>query len=313
MTTPHDAEREALIARLRALCNSFAGNYDIRLLAGEAADALEQARAASQPACEAESDENMELRAILAKVTTALGTGAFCSSMCSLEFLRMIPAEVEKTVARLKAASQPARNEWKEWIIEKLVVSHIYRNEHETDPLKAINDLLSYEVEIALDPQVSSDAQALIDRGKAEAIQPAQEHITHDVAQRKIAACVREIEILCDSFGYDPAQWLADHELPATEPAQEPVPALARIRRVLKQHGLTAVGDAVVEADLLEAAAPPADDEAVRLLLGAMHLIDSLRTKGETTYDYVQSRSGSMVYVSAARREIDAYLAKART
>lgn len=28
--------------RLRALCNSFAGNYDIRVLAGEAADEIER-------------------------------------------------------------------------------------------------------------------------------------------------------------------------------------------------------------------------------------------------------------------------------
>lgn len=39
--------------RLRALCNSFAGNYDIRLLAGEAADRI-KADAARLAAVEAE-------------------------------------------------------------------------------------------------------------------------------------------------------------------------------------------------------------------------------------------------------------------
>lgn len=35
--------------RLRALCNSFAGNYDIRVLAGEAADEIERLRSTTQP------------------------------------------------------------------------------------------------------------------------------------------------------------------------------------------------------------------------------------------------------------------------
>jgi hypothetical protein len=51
-------------------------------------------------------------------------------------------------------------------LIDRLVVLHIYRKEHETDTALALKDLIDYEVQIALDPQVSSDAQALIDRGR---------------------------------------------------------------------------------------------------------------------------------------------------
>jgi hypothetical protein len=82
----------------------------------------------------------------------------------------------------LYAAPVPAVDpEWKEAVIDKLIVSCIYRKEHETNPEKAINDLLEWEVTIALDPSVSSKAQALIDMGrptvewKAEAMRLADE------------------------------------------------------------------------------------------------------------------------------------------
>jgi hypothetical protein len=56
---------------------------------------------------------------------------------------------------------------FKQAVIDQLVVAHIYRKEHDTDPRKALNDLLSWHVQLALDPSVSSDAQALIDMGVA--------------------------------------------------------------------------------------------------------------------------------------------------
>lgn len=48
--------------------------------------------------------ECAELRKILSQCTQALGTGAFASSACSLEFLRHIPEEIRKTVEMLRAA-----------------------------------------------------------------------------------------------------------------------------------------------------------------------------------------------------------------
>lgn len=53
-------------------------------------------------------------------------------------------------------------------VIDALVVAHIYRAEHDTDPRKAINDLLVYEAQIAVDPLVSAEAQALIAQGRAQ-------------------------------------------------------------------------------------------------------------------------------------------------
>ena len=59
-------------------------------------------------------------------------------------------------------------NDWQEAVINELVVAHIYQAAHDTDPRKAIQDLITWHVQVALDPLVSSDAQALINRGAAE-------------------------------------------------------------------------------------------------------------------------------------------------
>jgi hypothetical protein len=54
-------------------------------------------------------------------------------------------------------------NPWKAWVIEQLIVWHIYEAAHETDPLKALGDLIDYEIKVALDPSVSSEAVKLRD------------------------------------------------------------------------------------------------------------------------------------------------------
>lgn len=49
-------------------------------------------------------------------------------------------------------------------VLDALIVGHIYRAEHETNPRKALADLLAWETQIALDPAVSSAAADLIRR-----------------------------------------------------------------------------------------------------------------------------------------------------
>lgn len=56
-------------------------------------------------------------------------------------------------------------------VIDALINIHSYTTEHDTDPRKAIADLIEIETNIALDPAVSSDARALINRGRKEAEQ----------------------------------------------------------------------------------------------------------------------------------------------
>lgn len=56
---------------------------------------------------------------------------------------------------------------FKDMVIEQLVVDGIFTQEHETNPRKAVRDLIAYECQMALDPAISSEAQALVERGAA--------------------------------------------------------------------------------------------------------------------------------------------------
>lgn len=55
-----------------------------------------------------------------------------------------------------------AANEWKNIIIDKLVICGIFRKEHETNPRLAVDALLNWEIAVALDPAVSEDARMLL-------------------------------------------------------------------------------------------------------------------------------------------------------
>lgn len=74
-------------------------------------------------------------------------------------------AELEVWVEKLR--------EWERCVIEALVVNHTYSGTHDDNPQKALMDLITWEIKIALDPSVSTDAQALIDRGRQEALEEA--------------------------------------------------------------------------------------------------------------------------------------------
>lgn len=56
-------------------------------------------------------------------------------------------------------------NTWKEAIIDQLVCCHIYNKTHDDNPYKAIMDLIAWHIDVALDPDVSEDAQILIYTG----------------------------------------------------------------------------------------------------------------------------------------------------
>jgi hypothetical protein len=76
-------------------------------------------------------------------------------------------AEAQLDIVDLKA-ELAAANEWKSAVIDELITSWAITAEHETNPRKAVQDAISWEVQVALDPMVSSDAQKLIDSGKAK-------------------------------------------------------------------------------------------------------------------------------------------------
>lgn len=61
--------------------------------------------------------------------------------------------------------------EWREAVLNELIVAHIYNKEHDTNPRKAIHDAITWNCQVALDPAVSSDAQKLIAAAQAELAQ----------------------------------------------------------------------------------------------------------------------------------------------
>ena len=56
---------------------------------------------------------------------------------------------------------------WRETVHDELVTTWTFSAENKDDPRKALQDIINWHVRVALDPAVSSDAQALIERGKA--------------------------------------------------------------------------------------------------------------------------------------------------
>lgn len=59
-------------------------------------------------------------------------------------------------------------NPWKATVIDQLVIAHILTAEHESDPLKAIQDLQAYHAHIAVDPRISGAAAKLVEQARAE-------------------------------------------------------------------------------------------------------------------------------------------------
>lgn len=57
-------------------------------------------------------------------------------------------------------------NPWKAAVIESLITSLAYQHDHDHDPRKAVQDLIDWEVKIALDPTISKEAQALVELGR---------------------------------------------------------------------------------------------------------------------------------------------------
>jgi len=72
-------------------------------------------------------------------------------------------AQALKVRAAILALLAESDGPWKAAVIDGLVVSHCIRAEHETNPRKALDDLISWHVAVALDPSVSSDAVKLLD------------------------------------------------------------------------------------------------------------------------------------------------------
>lgn len=66
--------------------------------------------------------------------------------------------------------ARPLRNEWREAVHDELVTTQTLSAENKDDPRKALQDIINWHVCVALDPKVSSDAQALVDYGRANPV-----------------------------------------------------------------------------------------------------------------------------------------------
>jgi vacuolar-type H+-ATPase subunit I/STV1 len=75
---------------------------------------------------------------------------------------------VEACDARTLERELAAAKEWKDAVINAAVVGWTYSAADEDDPSGCLSKLLAASAQIALDPQVSSDAEALIERGRQE-------------------------------------------------------------------------------------------------------------------------------------------------
>lgn len=94
---------------------------------------------------------------------------------CGNDFERKMEHVAAAVIAharpQIEREAQANEASFKEAVIDALVVNHILEKEHETNPRKAIADLVLWEQKLALDPLVSSDAQRLIDKARTVAVE----------------------------------------------------------------------------------------------------------------------------------------------
>ncbi len=125
-------------------------------------------------------------------------------------------------------AERDALQGWRDAIDEALVVAHLGVA---TEPYDDLNRLLEWHHDVWLDPAVSSDAQALIDRGAAEerqrTAQPAQAEF-HNPWRTSLENCISGDNYLRASEYCDLIEELDElYRLRAAQPPREPVQPLS--------------------------------------------------------------------------------------
>ena len=159
--------------------------------------------------------------------------------------------------------AQPPQNPWRDAIDEALVVAHLGVA---TEPYDDLNRLLEWHHDVWLDPAVSSDAQALIDRGAAEerqrTAQPAQAEF-HNPWRTSLENCISGDNYLRASEYRDLIEELDElYRLRAAQPPREPVQPLSdtvsvcktdanNYCRILTALGMEEEGDPVAEIERL--------------------------------------------------------------
>ena len=99
--------------------------------------------------------------------------------------------------SKRQASKSLAANTWRDAINDELICTHLGTADSFPDPKDALNALIDWHVAVALDPEVSSEAQALIDRGRAAVVEPLTErriYELHEVSRLSTVRFARAIE-----------------------------------------------------------------------------------------------------------------------
>lgn len=95
----------------------------------------------------------------------------------AIEYMRQI-AELKANLNRATfVLNHFDGNPWKAELINELECSGIYKSAHENDPKKALTDAINWNVDVALDPAVSSDAKKLVDKTVASCVEIINEYM----------------------------------------------------------------------------------------------------------------------------------------
>ncbi len=99
--------------------------------------------------------DKTELLRLADALESAFTTGRFIDYTCT-----------EAPAILRKLAEQP--NPWRDVIDNELVCSHLGTWESFPDATTALNAVLNWHIDVSLSPEVSSDAEALVQRGRDE-------------------------------------------------------------------------------------------------------------------------------------------------
>lgn len=136
-------------------------------ITGDLLDTIEKAAANTPPQVEYDRELLADMLDVLITFGDKLAGFTYRSINDQIALLRAADDRDAAGVHTAIATSGDASaNEWKQAVINELVTAYILTAEHETNPRKAIQDAITWNCQVALDPAVSSDARALIERGR---------------------------------------------------------------------------------------------------------------------------------------------------
>ena len=139
-------------------------SFDARVQSGEWGPAPE---ARTEADCQPQHVAQVEGDAAVRTLRWNKNVGAFEYPVGTKLYAASAPAQP----AQPAAGAVPA-DPWRDAVINELVVAHIYCKEHDSDPRKAVQDAITWNCQVALDPAVSSAAAALVEQGRSEVTPP---------------------------------------------------------------------------------------------------------------------------------------------